>query len=165
MIGPLTTSPNGFSYVLIMCNLHDKYCRYIPLQKRDARSIANAIDHEWFLRLGVPKAILCDNASNLINSCSTLLRDVYGVDLIKLPVRHQSANGNSERRVRFFKERLSFYIETHDFDNGPFDWVTCVPQIEAAQNTCFYPHMASSPFEMRFGRPLKDPLENVLEFC
>ena len=56
---------------------------------------------------------------------------MYGVNLIRIPVRHQSANGNSERRVRFFKERPSFYIESHEFDHEPFDSVECVPHIEA----------------------------------
>ena len=68
------------------------------------------------------------------------------------------------KMARLFKKRLSFYIERHAFDHGPFDWVDCVPHIEAAQNNCWYPHMASTPFEMRFGHKMPHPLDNFLEF-
>ena len=60
---------------------------------------------------------------------------------------------------------MSFYLETHDFRNGLFNWIDVLPHIEAAQNNCFYPHLPSTPYEMRFGVPMQHPLENSLELC
>lgn len=73
--GPTVRSRRGNRWLLVVVDIHTKYVLLHPCKSGKAREVVKLLEEEIFLKLGVPKIVLLDNARALVGrSMSQLLR-------------------------------------------------------------------------------------------
>ena len=63
-LGPLPTTKNNNSYVLMMVDQFTKWVECIPLPSQTAEATAQAVVDQFFVRFGIPFQIFTDRGSN-----------------------------------------------------------------------------------------------------
>ena len=135
LIGPLTKSDEGHSYILV-CVLHDEiFCRY-----------------------GASKTIVTDRGRNFLSKLVNAICEIYQVALHKTASYHPQANCCVERQNATISKTIAKYIR-----KDQRNWHRVLPVVlmgmRAHPNT---ETSAFSPFKMLFGAEMRLPFDTNL---
>jgi hypothetical protein len=142
IVGPLTETQKGNTYILTFQDKLSKFLVAIPLQKQDAETVAREYVMHIILKLGIPNKILTDQGSNFLsevfkNSCKMLKIK----KLQTTPFHPESCVGLEQSR-RVLKEYLRHYIR-----EDQTNWDEWVPYAVDVCNTS----TGYTPFELLHG--------------
>ena len=70
LFGPLKTSDSGKKFILCMTDALTKYVELVPLQNKEATTVAEAIFDKWICRFGAPLDLVTDQGKEF---CACLL--------------------------------------------------------------------------------------------
>lgn len=148
-IGPLQRSENGNQYALtLICNL-SKYLISIPIQNKEAKTVAKAIVDNCILTFGPMNAILSDRGTEYVNSIIKELCNLLQIEHKTSTAYHHQTLGSIERNHRVLNE----YLRTFCKDNQN-NWDNYIRYFTYCYNTT--PHTSFkfnySPFELIFGK-------------
>lgn len=148
-IGPLQRTERGHIYaVTLMCNL-TKYLIIVPINNKEARTVAKAIMENLFLKFGFCKAILTDRGTEYINSIFEEIAKILKIKHEYSTPYHPETLGGIERSHRTLNEYLRHYINP-ELNN----WDDFLPYFTFCYNTT--PHssfeLKFSPFELVYGK-------------
>lgn len=155
-IGPMRKSNSGFGYAITMvCDL-TKYLIAIPIIDKSAKSVAQAIFHEFVLKYGPMKSIRSDLGTEYVNEVIRELCTLLNIKHDKSTAYHHQTMGTVERNHRLLNEYLRAYL------NGCLDeWDVYLQYFAFCYNTT--PSTSNdtkySPFEMIFARRANMPHE------
>lgn len=166
-VGPLAKSSNGNQYAVTILDDLTKYLVMVPIQSKDAKTVARAIFENYILTFGPMKTIVSDCGTEYVNKVSQELFQLFQIDhKTSAPYRHQTV-GSIERTHRVFNEYLRSYLSSEK------DWEDNMKYFTFCYNTT--PHTTFNfeytPFELTFGKPTRqidilkqnniDPIYNV----
>ncbi|XP_072393875.1 uncharacterized protein [Diabrotica undecimpunctata] len=146
LIGPLTRSKNGFTWLLVCADWFSKYTLLHPLRKATASNICKFLEEQVFLMFGVPQHLMCDNASNL--NCN-IMKDLckrYDVQKIWFSAVYSPQVNFVERNNRTIGTAIRSYIDNHR------DWDKHIHEIRQAINTAKHEVTQYTPAFLNFAR-------------
>lgn len=153
MIGPLPTTPDGYRFILTVCDYGTRYPEAFPLKTTTSKDVAEALlDH--FSRMGIPEEILTDRGSNFTSQLIQELYHMLGIRSIRTSAYHPQTDGMVER----FNGTLKTGIRKFIMDHGR-DWDKALPYILFAYREAPHSTTGFSPFELMLGRTPKGPLD------
>lgn len=149
-IGPMRTkSLNGNLYaVTIICEL-TKYLIAIPIPNNQARTVADAIMHNFILIHGPMRKIKTDMGKEYLNSILVELCKLLKIEYVHSTAHHHETVGVIERSHRVLNEYLRSYCNGNleNWDIFMTHFAFCYNIAKNTSNGCQF-----SPFELIFGR-------------
>jgi len=156
-MGPLPTTKNGNTQLLVVVDHYSKWVECFPLRDGRAFKICRILENEIFLTWGTPKSILTDNGSNFR---SKVLRDFLEAWNVKHKVTstyHPQCN-ITERVNRNIRAILASYI-----NNKHNTWDEHLAAVSFALRSAVSDSTGFSPALLNLGRELRLPFDNALE--
>ena len=145
--GPLTSSKNGYQYVLGIVDVYSRFLMLIPIRSISSRSILNIIQTRWIPMFGVPELFITDGARNLNSKLVEDLSLEYGMQKLTCSPYHSNSNGIIERSFQTVKDMIYATVSSHGGD-----WVDTLPIIEIGLRSAIHSTIRVSPYEVIFGR-------------
>ncbi|XP_074928188.1 uncharacterized protein LOC142047712 [Chelonoidis abingdonii] len=154
IVGPLSKmTRSGKKYILVVVDFATRYPEAVALSSIEADTVADSL-LTIFSRVGFPKEVLTDQASNFM---STLLRSLWqkcGVQHNWASAYHPQSNGLVERFNGTLKMMLKTFMNQH-----PQDWDKYLPHLLFAYREVPQESTGFSPFELLYGRRVRGPLD------
>ena len=118
LIGPLNpASSRGHTHVLTLVDSCTRWPEAVPLRRIAAKDICEALIG-IFCRVGIPRILVSDNATNMTSQLNTELYDRLGVTLRTSTPYHPQGNSVVER----FNATLKRMIHHVHVSDHPRDW-------------------------------------------
>ena len=157
IIGPLPRSNNDNKYILTICDYATRCPDAIPILNTEANTIAKELV-SVFARVGIPDEILTDQGSNFMSS---LLQEMYlmlNISRLRTSPYHPQTDGLTER----FNGTLKSMIRKLTASNQK-DWDEHLPHLLFAYREVPQESTGFSPFELLYGRRVREPLDILKE--
>jgi transposase InsO family protein len=148
----MPTTPDGFTYGLVMVDHCTRFVAVEPLRDKTAASTASAFRRRWLLVFGVPWIVVSDNGSEFQGDEWRALALSYGFERTYSAPYNPQGNSIAERAVQEVKNRLARVVEQQDGT----DWVRNIERACAAINTEIGSRGYSS-FELLYGQQMMTP--------
>ena len=157
IVGELPRSTSGYKYILTIVDYATRYPEAIPLRTTSSKAIANALI-QYFSKVGIPDEIVSEQGSNFISKLMAQLYEQLGITKIKTSIYHPQANGLVERLNGTLKAMLKTFVGEH-----VQAWDKYLPYLLFAYREVPCKSTGYSPFELLYGRTVRDPLAIVKE--
>jgi hypothetical protein len=96
MVGPLKTTPSGFTHLLVVVDKFMKWVEAKPIRKLDGKTALKFVK-DTMVRFGIPHSIITDNGSNLSQGEVEEYCHHNRICLDLASVAHPQSNGQVER--------------------------------------------------------------------
>ena len=164
VVGPLPPTPNGYKYILTMCDRFSKYAIFTPMYNQTAQEAAFLFFQHWICRIGTPKKLISDRGSLFRAELFKYFEQLFGIKPTFTSSYNPRANGALERIHAPLKKGLRDICmdkSINIFDQLP--WHTYLPSIECNHNRCIHPATKYSPYELMTGRSFQflTPTNNI----
>lgn len=146
IMGPLTPSKGGLSYVLVIQDLYTKWIELCPLRRATGATIRKAIEDLVINRWGTPKVLVTDNGTEFVNKDIKALTEITGMRQTTTPPYHPQANP-TERVNRTLKMMIRAFL---DADHR--EWDMHLQAFRFAYNTAHHSSINATPAFANFGR-------------
>ena len=151
IVGPLPTSKNRFSYLLVFEDLYTHWVELVPLRRANAQAIITALEENIVFRYGAPQVFHTDNGTEFVNKALAEKLREYGIKQSTTPAYHPQANP-VERVNRVVKTMISSFVkENHR------EWDVHLPKFRFAVNSAVHSCTKVSPAFLNFGREPRMP--------
>ena len=139
----------GFDSFATCTDKYTKAVRLLPCKKSDtAVQFANRYFASWFSTWGIPSVIISDRDRRFTSGFWETLMSLAGTKLAMTTAYHPQADGQSERSNRTVEASLRIVL----LESGPAaKWVSLLPFIEFAHNSCVNLSTSRSPFDLLHG--------------
>lgn len=146
LIGPLPTAYYGFKYILSVVDVFSKYVWLFSLKKVDARSICDLLESQIFYNFGVPRSVLCDNATVFRSNHFNNFLAKFNSRPFFTPYYSPQAN-TVERYNQTIITCLSILVRENQRQ-----WSRMLPKVKLYLNSCINLATSYSPNFLMFGR-------------
>ena len=97
LVGPIgPPSEEGHRYILTLVDFATRYPEAVPLKNIDTETVAEGLV-DIFSRLGVPKEILSDLATQFVSECMKEVKRVLSIKQLTTTPYHPMCNGLTEK--------------------------------------------------------------------
>lgn len=150
-VGPLPTTANGNKYAITaQCNL-TKYLIVIPIQNKEAATIARALVDNVILQYGQIQKIITDLGTEYTATVFNETIKLLGMEHATSTAYHPQTIGALERSHRVLNEYLRHYID------GLHEWDYWLKFFQFAYNSTPHSSHNFTPFELLYGRNINIP--------
>lgn len=155
-LGPLSKSVYGNVYaVTLICDL-TKHLTIIPVQNKEARTVAKAIFENFILNYSVMRNIRTDRGTEYRNAICMELAKLLNITQDFSTAYHHESVGTVERNHKVFNAYIRmFLLDSRD------DWDTYAKYFQFCYNTT--PNSSNghnyTPFELVYGRKANFPMD------
>jgi len=155
LVGPLNC-PDGtkYTYILVMTDYFSKWPTAVPLNNKEAATVAEGIFHHWYLQYGLPASIHSDQGAEFTNDLLKHLNARAGVGQEFTTPYNPSANGEVERLNRTLVDCIACYVA-----DNPGLWHRHLNGVLFAYRTAVHNVTGYSPFYLMFGREPRVPID------
>ena len=154
LIGPLEPkSSSGHQYIICLIDSATRWVEALPLKTLTAKEACDAL-LLMFSRIGLPKVLVSDNATNLVSGLNKELYKRIGVKMRNSTPLHPEGNSLVERWNQSLKKMLH-HVVTSD---RPRDWHLSLPFLLWAYRELPNETTGLSPFQLVYGRMIRGPL-------
>ena len=150
IVGPLPSSPSGFSHLLTVVDRAIRWFEAVPLAATTAEACADALLAGWVSRYGVPSQVTSDRGAQFTSALWAALSKLLGIRHILTTPYHPQSNGLVERLHRRLKDALKSRLA------GP-DWYQHLPLVLLGLRAAPRDDSGVSAAELTFGAPLMLP--------
>lgn len=150
IVGPLHTTPSGFSYILTMQDLLTKFSIAVPLRTTSAIETADAFIKSLICRFGAPRALLTDQGSNFTSSLVKAIARKFKITKFQTTAFRPQSNGSIERSHQVLTEYLKQYVKNKAWDEW-LDFAILSYNTSTHEGTLYTPH------ELVYGRLARMP--------
>ena len=155
LFGPLKSSTNGNSYVLIYTDAFTRLTRLTPIPNKNAETVAAAILN-WIYLFGVPQSIISDQGREFCNELSQNIMSALNIEHKTTTPYHPQCNAAAERFNRTMAEYLTKAIA--DSNSSTLDWELYLGPLTLSFNSAVNKSTRVSPYYATFGVDPKIPL-------
>jgi hypothetical protein len=152
IVGLLTTTNEGHSYILTIQDDLTKFSAAFPLVTHDANSVAKTFVEKFICQHGIPESIVTDCGtefmSKIFKECCKLLK----IEKMNTTPYHPQSNGGLERSHRTLAEYLRHYV-----NKNQTDWDDYVAFAIFVYNTTVHTTTNHQPYELVYGFPATVP--------
>ena len=154
--GPLSPpSEEGHRFILSVVDIGTRFPEAIPLKKIDSITVAEEL-LKICARMGFPKEILSDNASNFTSDMMKEFYRLLAIQHVRSSPYHAQSNGVVERFHGSIKPMIRKLTETH-----PKTWHRYLPALLYACRDVPNISTGFAPFDQLFGRRPRGPLDLI----
>ncbi|MES9903532.1 MAG: reverse transcriptase domain-containing protein, partial [Sedimenticola sp.] len=157
ILGPLTTTPDKFKYVLLIVDSFTSWCEAFPLVTQEATEIARVLYSEIFTRYGCPRVLVSDRGKNFMSKLVSALCELFQVTRHNTSSYHPQTNSTVERVNSSLLQSLRTYC-----DKEHTNWPKLLPGIMMAFRMTVSATTEYSPYYMLFGREMRAPIDTSL---
>ena len=111
VLGPITTSEDGYSYVLVCVDLFTSWVEAAPLKTITSLEIGHVFFNMIIARHGCPESVLTDQGRQLISKQFEKLFANLGIKHAVSSAYHHQTNGKVERFNKFIENSLALLIK------------------------------------------------------
>ena len=156
IVGPLTTTKNGATYIMTFFDVFSHWVEAYPLNRAQAEDVLNCL-RLFISRHGVPAALLSDRGSNFLSKKVLEFLKQVGTQKLTTSPYHAATNGACEGFHKFLAKGLTMLVnEAHD------NWDEHIPAVLFQYRTAPMDGTGVSPFEVTMGRRPNLPIDNLL---
>lgn len=158
MHGPLVSSRGGYRYIFVVLDVFTKYVKLFPLRKATARAITAKVMRNYCREVGVPKAVLSDNATVFVGETWTKAMKERGIK-----IKHVSLYrpvGNPVERVNKELNRLLRLLARKRHAS----WASHLSIVERCINETRHEATGVTPYELNHGQPPPRWISRVVRF-
>lgn len=148
---------NNFENVLVLTDVFTKFTQAFPTKDQSAKTVANVLVGQWFVKFGVPIRLHSDQGKSFENKIIHELCKVYGVKKTKTTAYHPEGNGQCER----FNNTMHTMLRTLPSDQKK-KWPCLLPALVYAYNSTPHASTGYSPYFLFYGRDPKLPVDLVI---
>ena len=151
-IGPLTVTPRGNRYILVLSDNFTKWTEAVPMASMEALDTARVAITEFFCRLGFPLALITDQGTNFQSTLFRTMCELVQVHQGRTTPYRPSANGQVERQNATIMAALrSFVNKKQD------DWDLWLPLVMCALRSAVNRQTGFSANKLMLGREVMGP--------
>ena len=144
--GPLITTDNNNSYILVVVCLLTRFVVAVPLPNTNQVTIARALMDHVFCVHGFSHNIQVDNAAYFKGTTMKALTELFGIRLISVLPFQPTSNGQAEAMVKSISNALQRN------GNALRSWDTMLQLVVHGINCTETNHLGMTPFHALFGR-------------
>lgn len=130
--GPLVKTDKGNKYILVAVDALTRYSEIVPLPNKEARTVAQGIVEQIFLRHGRCEKLVSDMGTEFLNQILKEVCNLLRVDQCPVAPMHPSSNGLVEHANGRIKTMLRHFVA----DNQK-NWDEFLPYIQMAVNSSY----------------------------
>lgn len=158
ILGPLTTSTEGYKYILLIVDSFSKFPEAFPLKTQDSKEIANVLFSEIFARYGAPKVIVSDRGQNFLSKLVTAVCEIFQVTRHFTSSYHPQTNSTCERMNSTIAQCLRTYV-----NSTQTNWSKLLPGVMMAIRMSPCTQASNfSPYHLVFGKEMNLPFDTSL---
>lgn len=155
ILGPLTTSNEGYKYILLIVDSFSKFPEAFPLKTQDSKEIANVLFSEIFARYGAPKVIVSDRGQNFLSKLVTAVCEIFQVTRHFTSSYHPQTNSTCERMNSTIAQCLRTYV-----NSTQTNWSKLLPGVMMAIRMSPCTQASNfSPYHLVFGKEMNLPFD------
>lgn len=152
IVGPISTSYRGNSYILTIQDDLTKYSLAIPIPQHDAKTIAKEFVEKFVCSYGAPQSLVTDQGADFMGKVFSACCKLLKIEKFHTTAYHPQADGALERSHRTLAEYLRHYV-----DQNVQDWDDYVPYAMFVYNTTPHTTTNRQPYELLYGKPAEVP--------
>ena len=145
LVGPLSTAPNNYKYVLTMQDAFSRYALGTPILCKEAETVAHALMEKWILHFGCPSHIHSDQGTEFKNTVWSALCDRLEIKKTTMPSYNRHSNP-VERFHRTLGQILHCFMPRDEKN-----WTKYISIAAFAYNTKINKTTNLTPFETFIG--------------
>lgn len=154
ILGPLTTTKEGFKYILLVVDSCTGWVEGFPLASQDAETIANTLFSQIISRYGAPHSITSDRGANFLSAIVQALCELFSITRHKTSAYHPASNGRVEVMNSVIAKSLRALCAEKQTD-----WAKHLPGILMGLRLTPNASTKCSPYFMVFGRQMRLPID------
>lgn len=150
LAGPLSTSPRGNNYLLVLVDLCTRFCILRPIMDKQSHTIVSTLV-QIFCDFGLPRVLQSDNGTEFVNDLMKRFKRAAGFDHRLVSPYHPRANGVAERWVQTSMRAIRKRVEGNNRE-----WDVYVPAVQLAMNAKVSKRLDTAPYSLMFARKLNN---------
>ena len=154
----LEKSSNGYENVLVITDVFTKFSQAIPTKDQKARTVAEVLVKEWFVRYGVPRRLHSDQGRCFEADIIKELSQMYGIKRSHTTPYHPMGNGQAER----FNRTMHNLLRTLGNDQKR-RWNHHLAELVFAYNVTPHATTGYTPYFLFFGREPQLPVDHLFK--
>jgi transposase InsO family protein len=147
IVGPLTRSAEGYTYIVTMIDEFTKFAMAIPLRSKATEGVAKAVTTHWVTVLGQPGSIHSDMGGDTDSPLIQELCQILNIKKSRTPGYSPWANGGIERWHRTLQASLKIAMT----NSNPKYWAQQLPFLTMTYNSLPHDSTKMSPNYILFG--------------
>ncbi|KAJ2941462.1 hypothetical protein O0L34_g3683 [Tuta absoluta] len=159
LFGPLPQTNDGKTWILIVEDIASRWVELFALDVASAENCATTLINEVFLRYGVSRRVTSDNGTQFVSAVMQQVTFCLNIKHNFTPLYHPEANP-VECKNRDLKAQLAILVQR----SSHRDWSEALPAIRFAMNTTSCSSTNYTPAYLTFGRELRAPRDNEVDF-
>jgi hypothetical protein len=130
-----------------------RFVELVPLKDQMAHSIKRALVSGWFLRHGIPEALLSDQAHNMDGNVVRQLCDDLKIAKLRSSPHHPEGDGMAERMIGSAKAKFRLLLA--DRQMNTCEWPEVLAEVTFALNSTVSESTKVSAHEVFYGQRLR----------
>ncbi|KAG1062624.1 hypothetical protein G6F62_008005 [Rhizopus arrhizus] len=156
--GPLPTSLNQNSHILVVIDCFSRYVEIYPVKSTTQEELAKTFFDRFILRHGVPQEILSDGGPPFNSMFFAQLSTLLGSKQLLTPPWHPQSNGIVERFMLTLRRMILTYTDQAVIKT---EWDQHLRILQFVYNSTQHEGTGFAPFYLVHGRHPKAPLVNL----
>lgn len=153
-VGPLIRSAKGNRYILTILDELTKYITLVPIENKEAKTVARAFVEDFVLRFGSVSKVKSDMGTEYLNETFKAVANLLGMRHVHSTPYHPQTIGSLERNHRNLNEYLRHFV-----NDELSDWDEYVRFYEFAYNTTPCISTGYTPYELVYGKRVELPFD------
>ena len=158
LCGPFPKSYDNKVYILTCTDYFSKWTECIPLQDKQAHTVAKALVDNVFTRLGCPWEIVSDQGPEFDNALLKSLCERFHITKLRTTAYHPNANGVAERMHRTLNSMMGRVVSEQQTD-----WTDYLQPLMCAYRAAIHSSTGYSPNFIIMGREINMPLDIIIQ--
>jgi len=156
--GPFTTTSRGNQYIIVAVEYVTRFVMARAIRTVTSESMLRFLLEDIVSKLGLPHALLTDNATVFTSELFKTINQTIGIKKIYSTPYHSQGNALCERQHRTIQDILSKFISSNQKD-----WDVYLPMCIFAMNNSVQTSTKFTPFYLMFHRESKVPCDNLFD--
>jgi len=154
LLGPLTESEKGNSYITVLGDYFTRWMEAFPIPNQEATTVAEKLVDEVFMRFSIPEQLHSDQGRQFESKLIIEICRLLNIEKTRTPLYHPQSDGLVERLNRTLLDILSTCAK-----DCPFEWENYIRKVCMAYNSSVQASTLYTPFYLMFGREAWLPLD------
>ena len=152
LVGPIEETESGAKYILTIQDELTKFMEAVPLENKEAVTVAKGLVECFILKYGMPTRIASDQGTEFINKVMKDVCKTLKVEQMNSTAYHHESIGALENSHKVLGAYLRTFISSKHTD-----WDKWVPFYVFCYNTSVHTKTGCTPFELVYGKDCRLP--------